>query len=132
MATDLELPESVPDQRVRVCRRCFEPLPTGRPAPPEDGGQKSEIRSPKPEVGAKAPLTSRPRAAVEGMCDRCLFLLLLEAITDQLPAAEVPGWMVRPSHVLAGRTPRECIDARDFEPVFEAVWLCGPPEGPVS
>jgi hypothetical protein len=66
------------------------------------------------------------------MCDRCLFLLLLEAITDRLPAEEVAGWMERPSHVLGGRTPRECIDARDFEPVFEAVWLCGPPEGPVS
>jgi hypothetical protein len=66
------------------------------------------------------------------MCDRCLFLLLLEAIADQLPAEEVAGWMERPSHVLGGRTPRECIDARDFEPVFEAVWLYGPPTGPVS
>jgi hypothetical protein len=66
------------------------------------------------------------------MCDRCLFLLLLEAITDQLPAEEVAGWMERPSHVLGGRTPRECIDARDFEPLFEAVWLHGPPAGPVS
>jgi hypothetical protein len=66
------------------------------------------------------------------MCDRCLFLLLLEAIAELVPAAEVPGWMERPNHVLGGRTPRECIDARDFEQVFEAVWLYGPPEGPVS
>jgi hypothetical protein len=66
------------------------------------------------------------------MCDRCLFLLLLEAIAELVPAAEVPGWMERPNHVLGGRTPRACIDARDFEQVFEAVWLYGPPEGPVS
>jgi hypothetical protein len=66
------------------------------------------------------------------MCDRCLFLLLLEAISELVPAAEVGGWMERSSHVLGGRTPRECIDARDFEPVFEAVWLYGPPVGPVS
>jgi hypothetical protein len=56
----------------------------------------------------------------------------LEAIAELVPSAEVAGWMERPSQVLGGRTPRACIDARDFEPVFEAVWLCGPPAGPVS
>ena len=57
MATDLELPGCVPDLRERSCRRCFEPLPTGPPATPEDRGQKPEARSPKPEVGATAQLT---------------------------------------------------------------------------
>jgi antitoxin Xre/MbcA/ParS-like protein len=108
MATDLEAPECVLDLRERICRHCLGPLP---PSP----------------VGGPG-----PRVAAKGMCDRCLFLLLLEAITDHLPAAEVAGWMERPNHVLGGRTPRECIDARDFESAFEAVWLYGPPEGPVS
>src|SRR5690348_14326978 len=108
MATDLEAPERVLDLRERICRRCLGPVP---PSPVAGTGQ---------------------RVASEGTCDRCLFLLLLEAITDQLPATDIAAWMERPSHVLGGRTPRECIDARDFESVFEAVWLYGPPEGPVS
>ena len=127
MATESECAGYVPGLRERICHRCLGPLPTELLAPPFRGpGTVSRA------AAARRPAEGGAPGDPEGVCDRCLFLLLLEAITDRLPPQEVPGWMERPSHVLGGRTPRECIDAWDFEPVFEAVWLYGPPEGPVS
>jgi hypothetical protein len=64
-------------------------------------------------------------------CEQCGLLLLLHGIAANVAAAEIPDWLDLPNYDLDGRTPRACIDAGEYEPVFEALWLRGRP-GPVS
>src|SRR6516164_1005489 len=100
MGTELEFPTHIADVRESLCHRCLEPLPGG----PEDGGlraivpgQQSEGRTTDPLSPALRARRSAPGPFKARMCDRCLFLLLLEAIAELVPVAEVLGWMERPN-----------------------------------
>ena len=64
-------------------------------------------------------------------CERCEFLLLIQAIELLVPVGDQPDWLERPNVDLDGRRPKECIDAGAYESVFTALNLLDP-SGPVS
>ena len=64
-------------------------------------------------------------------CAQCEMLLLLQAVDHLIPETEVDDWLKRPNADLDDRTPIECIDAGDYEPVFTALFLLHP-DGSVS
>ena len=64
-------------------------------------------------------------------CGRCEFLLLMEAVEHLIPADEQADWLSQPNFDLDGRTPTECIDASDYDPVFTVLFRLDPC-GPVS
>ena len=64
-------------------------------------------------------------------CGRCEFMLLMEAAKHIIPAEGHADWLSQRNPDLGGRTPTECIDASDYDPVFTALFLLDPC-GPVS
>ena len=82
------------------------------------------------ELGPLA-VAERWRLAARRRCNRCEFLILLQAIDNLVPEEEVEDWLKEPNVDLGGRTPMECIDAADYEPLFTAICLLNP-GGPVS
>jgi hypothetical protein len=123
----LTLPLCLSEIRRDACRRCAE----------EDAGTGCDTQASLPRLveslragkrGVVADYLKRHKARV---CADCAMLLLLHGIAANIPAGEIPDWLDRPNDDLAGRTPRERINAGDYDPVFEAVWLRGQP-GPVS
>jgi hypothetical protein len=64
-------------------------------------------------------------------CERCEFMLLIQAIEHLVPAEDLPDWLEKPNVDLDGRSPKECIDAGMYEPVFTTLCLLEPC-GPVS
>ncbi len=64
-------------------------------------------------------------------CERCEFLLLIQAIENLVPIEELLDWLEQPNLDLEGRSPKECIEAGDYESVFRTLFLLDP-LGPVS
>ncbi len=125
MTTRILLPEALADPCNRKCNRCASggedaASCTGPPVPPDGPpeARASEIRA----QWVNLPL---PR------CERCEFLLLVQAIEHLIPAEELPDWLEGPNLDLGGRRPLECIEAGDYNPVFTALFLLDPC-GPVS
>ena len=76
-------------------------------------------------------LRQRWQQLAKPRCKQCEMLLLLQAVDRLIPADEIDDWLKETSVDLSGRTPAECIDAADYEPVFIALFLRHP-GGPVS
>lgn len=122
MPASLSLSGPLAQLRKHGCPHC---------SPPEAGAAPTE-----PSV--EADLKSGPhvfRQRWEGLskprCKQCEMLLLLQAIDRLVPVEEIDDWLKETSVDLSGRTPAECIDAGDYEPVFMALFLLHP-HGPVS
>src|SRR3954453_8345677 len=113
------LPEYLSQMCEARCRTCYDLLG----AVPAEGAED-------PPAAQDGPAQRPHFDLLEERCRRCYFLLLLEGITKALRGKDVPEWMERPNPYLDGHTPRERIDAGDYLPVFEALWL-QEPEGPV-
>lgn len=65
-----------------------------------------------------------PRRVIrDERCRCCTFVLMLESIQRNVPVDRVRQWLDDPLFDLAGRTPRECLDQGDIEPVIDALWL---------
>jgi hypothetical protein len=64
-------------------------------------------------------------------CERCEFLLLMQAIERLIPAEDRSEWLKQPNMDLGGLRPVDCIDAGVYEPVFMALFFLDPC-GPVS
>jgi hypothetical protein len=134
MLAHAELPGCLSEILWEACRRCTGVTPGGDPCLPP--GQGRDLRARLLELVGSAPTAEVNW--VEGFlrlnrrrCQRCTLLLLLHAIAELVPAPGVPDWLAQPSGDLDGRTPRECIDAGDYDAVFHALWMLDPP-GPVS
>jgi len=122
-----ELPSCLSEVRESVCRRCAD----------EAAGLECATRASLPDLvralreGQHGVIAAYLKRARPRICGRCTQMLLLHAIAGNVPVEEIPAWLDAPNLDLDGRTPRACIDADDFEPVFEALWLSNA-DGPVS
>jgi hypothetical protein len=135
VTTDLELPEYLAQVRARVCRRYAEGWSICPGCSPHGMSCTADVHLfgsliSTPPGGWEALPVYRARLQ-ETRCKQCIFLLLLKAIEQGIPGEEVAGWMERPNLDLDGKTPLACIDAGEFEPVLEALWLTSEP-GPSS
>jgi hypothetical protein len=122
MTTRLSLSEPLADLCDRTCARCIR----------EIAGQQCSC--PPPEVTAEArpaEIQKRWFSLPLPRCERCEFMLLIQAIEHLVPAEDLPDWLEKPNVDLDGRSPKECIDAGMYEPVFTTLCLLEPC-GPVS
>ena len=134
MKTQVERCEYLADLCRRVCDRFGAGWSFG-----EDCGRGADpAGSPLDEVLASAdegqdPWSRSVRSRLRPLtCRQCTFFLLLQAIEKTVPAEDLLDWMERPNLDLVGRTPRACIEADQYEPVFEALWLMDDSCGPTS
>jgi hypothetical protein len=135
MTTQLELPEYLAEVRTRVCRRYAEGWSICPGCSPLGAGCTQDVHLfgsliCVPEDRREVVPAFRARLQ-EARCKQCIFLLLLKAVETGIPGEEIAGWMERPNIDLDGKTPLEAIDAGEFEPVLEALWLQSEP-GPSS
>ena len=106
----------------RSCARCVR----------ESAGDPCTCTPPEGPAEAR-PLEIRKRWVnlPKPRCERCEFLLLIQAIEHLVPVEDQPDWLDQPNVDLDGRSPKECIDAGAHEAVFTALCLLDP-SGPVS
>jgi hypothetical protein len=122
-----ELPPYLSEIRDAACWRCAEELL----------GEECETRLSVPQLlqslraGQKGQVADYLKRKKGRVCGQCALMLLIHAVNANIPAEELPDWLDRPDYDLDGRTPRQCIQAENYEPVFEALWLRTLP-GPVS
>ncbi len=124
MTTRISLSEPLADLCDRSCARCVRES-AGDPcscAPPEGNADSRPL-----EIRKRWINLPKPRR-----CERCEFLLLVQAIEHLVPVEDLPGWLDQPNVDLDGRRPKDCIDAGAFESVFTALCLLEDPSGPVS
>jgi hypothetical protein len=122
MTTRISLSEPLADLCDRSCARCVRES-AGEPcscAPPEGPAEARPL-----EIRKRWINLPKPR------CERCEFLLLIQAIEHLLPVEDLPEWLEQPNVDLGGQSPKECIDAGAYDSVFRAVCLLDPC-GPVS
>jgi hypothetical protein len=122
MTTRISLSEPLADLCDRSCARCVREN-AGDPCscPPPEG-----FAEPRPlEIRRRWVNLPKPR------CERCEFLLLIQAIEHLVPVEDQPDWLEQPNVDLDGRGPKECIDAGAYEAVFRTLCLLDP-LGPVS
>jgi hypothetical protein len=122
MTTRISLSEPLADLCDRSCARCVR----------ESAGASCSCASLE-GLAEATPLESRKRwiALPNPRCERCEFLLLIEAIEHLIAAEDLRAWLEQPNFDLDGRSPSECIGAGDYEPLFTALCLLDP-SGPVS
>ena len=122
MTTRISLSEPLADLCDRSCAHCIKEV-AGEAcscAPPEI---PAEARS--PEIQKRWFSLPKPR------CERCEFMLLIQAIEHLVPAEDLGAWIEEPNVDLDGRSPKECIDAGNYESVFATLCMLDPC-GPVS
>jgi hypothetical protein len=124
MKSRVTLSEPLADLCRRTCSRCV-----------LDGGDAASCRGPallgEPQGEPPLALWKRRISLPLPRCTRCEFLLLMEAIDHLIPAEAQTDWLKQPNLDLGGLCPAECIDAGNYEPIFEALFLLDP-YGPVS
>ena len=87
-------------------------------APPMPiGGADTAANGPISEI--RRHVVSLPKQG----CSRCNFILLLQAIDHLVSAEDIADWLKQPNIDLDGRSPAECIEAREYAPVFQALFL---------
>ena len=116
MPAPLTLSDPLAGLRKHACSRCH---PDGSAAVPADAD------APPDAIRRRWERLPKPR------CAQCEMLLLLQAVDRLIPNEEVDDWLKRPNQDLDDRTPIECIDAGDYEPVFTALFFLHP-DGSVS
>jgi hypothetical protein len=122
MTTRISLSEPLADLCDRTCARCVREV-AGNPCactPPEVSADARPT-----EIRKRWVNLPKPR------CERCEFLLLIQAIEHLIPAEDLPDWLEQPNLDLDGRSPKDWIDAGDYESVFTTLFLLDP-LGPVS
>lgn len=122
MTTRISLSEPLADLCDRSCARCAREVAGELCScpPPED-----PVEARPPEIRKRWINLPKPR------CERCEFLLLIQAIKHLIPADDQPDWLGQPNVDLGGQSPKECIDAGAYEAVFTTLCLLDP-LGPVS
>ncbi len=63
------------------------------------------------------------RVLRDSRCQSCSLVLTLQAVERNVSREAIHAWLDQPKIDLSGRTPRECLDAGDIEPVIDALWL---------
>lgn len=57
-------------------------------------------------------------------CQQCTLLITLQSIDRNVPGTPSQReWLNRPLRELGDRTPRECLDAGDYDAVINVLWL---------
>jgi hypothetical protein len=122
MTTRISLSEPLADLCDRSCARCARES-TGDPCPctPHEGAAEARPL----EIRKRWVSLPKPR------CERCEFLLLIQAIEHLVPVGDQSDWLEQPNVDLDGRRPKECIGAGAYESVFTTLCLLDP-SGPVS
>jgi hypothetical protein len=124
MKTQVTFSEPLAELCRRTCSRC---APDGGDAVPGS----SPVLLDEPEHGSPPALRKRRISLPLPRCERCQFLLLMEAIEHLIPAEAQSDWLKEPNVDLGGLCPAEHIGAGNHEPVFTALFLLDP-YGPVS
>jgi hypothetical protein len=122
MTTRISLTEPLAELCDRSCARCVRES-AGDPcscAPLDDAIETNPLQIRKRWINLPKP-----------RCERCEFLLLIQAIEHLIPAEDQRDWLEQPNFDLDGRSPNECIGAGGYDPVFKAICLLDP-SGPVS
>jgi Protein of unknown function (DUF2384) len=106
----------------RSCARCVK----------EVAGELCSCTPPDVSAEARPPeIQKRWFNLPKPRCERCEFLLLIQAIEHLVPAEDLRDWLEQPNMDLDGRSPKDWIDAGDYEAVFTTLFLLDP-LGPVS
>jgi hypothetical protein len=108
-----------------VCSNCAQVQP-GEVLAGENRPVMTDWQAQARSSAAAAPMSAVHKRLVKlplPGCPRCEFLLLLQAIENLIPPEEAADWLKRSNVDLGGRTPVECIEARDYAPVFCALFL---------
>jgi hypothetical protein len=109
-----------------VCTQCSQTPPGAALAGETPAVTRESPSATRSSANAAQPITAMHKRLVKlplPRGTRCEFLLLLQAIENLLPAEEADDWLKQPNVDLGGRSPLGCIDARDYAPVFGALFL---------